>query len=73
MKIESHHGAEHKALYRIVRLDSGMFLEGDINSADEDTGEASMKVKLHDGTAADRTYALGARGIKIVERSLYRR
>jgi hypothetical protein len=72
MKITSQHSAEEKAKWEVVSLYNGASVPGEIISADEETGEVSMKVKAHDGTAADRTYSFGAYGIKLVARSRYR-
>ncbi len=63
MKLESFHSVESKHLWKIVRTDSYDDVEGEIVTADEDTGECCVQV----GGQA-KTLAFGPNGIRIVGR-----
>jgi hypothetical protein len=63
VKLESHHSAEEKRRWKIVRTDSMTDIEGEIVAADEDTGECHIHV---DGETLPRSFGPG--GIKIVRR-----
>jgi hypothetical protein len=67
MKLESHHSVEDKRKWKIVRTDSYIDVPGDINSADEATGECNVTVQTHEGP---KTQALnfGPNGFRLVGR-----
>jgi hypothetical protein len=69
MKIDSQHSAEEKAKWEVVRRDTWQIYSGEtIVSADEETGELSVKLKQMDGTVVDRTYSLGRDGLRIFKK-----
>jgi hypothetical protein len=63
MKLETWHSSAEKALWKIVRLDTYVDVEGDIISADESTGECSLQVG-----AEAKTFSFGPNGMRIVGR-----
>jgi hypothetical protein len=70
VKIDSQHSAEEKAKWEVVRRDTWQVYSGEtVNSADEETGELSVKVKSQDGAAVDHTYSLGRDGLSIFKKS----
>lgn len=69
MKIESSQSREDKAKWKIVRLDSFTDVQGELVSADEDTGEFSVVVPNADRSGTEtKTVTLGPGGIRIVGR-----
>ncbi len=66
MKLESWHSSEDKRLWKIVRTDyvNGGEVPGEIVTADETTGECSVRVN-----GETKTYAFGRGGIRIIERA----
>jgi hypothetical protein len=68
VKIESWVASEEKARWKIVRRDDYRDLQGDILTADENTGECSLSVLKPDKSGYDTvTYTLDC-GIAIVPR-----
>ncbi len=63
MKLESWHSASDKSKWKLVRTDSYVDIEGEIITADEDTGEASVTV-----AGETKTLNFGTRGIRIIGR-----
>jgi hypothetical protein len=63
MKIEAGAESEVKKRWKVVRLDSGADVPGDLVSADEVTGEVVTSVK-----GENQTFNLHQCGIKIVSR-----
>ena len=63
MKLESYHSSADKSLWKIVRTDDYTDVPGEIVTADEATGECSVRV-------GDETKPLsfGPDGIRIVSR-----
>ncbi len=69
MKLESHLSAEEKHRWKLVRTDNFIDVPGEIVTADEETGEASMKLTASDGTSEDKSISFGPGGFRIVGRS----
>lgn len=63
MKLESWTSTEDKKRWKIVRRDDFTDVEGEIVTADEDTGECCMQVG-----GETKTLSFGPRGISIVGR-----
>jgi hypothetical protein len=63
VKLESWHSSEDKRRWKIVRLNDFKDVEGEIVTADEETGECSVRVG--DET---KTLSLGPGGLRIVGR-----
>lgn len=63
MKFEAYDSEEKKAPWKIVRLDTFQDISGQIVTADELTGECS--VKNGDET---KNFSLGERGLSIISR-----
>ena len=63
MKLESFQAAEAKARWKIVRTDSYADVPGEIITADEETGECSVK-----DAGETKELKLGPGGIKIIPR-----
>ena len=63
MKLESHHSSEDKRKWKLVRTDNFKDVEGEIVTADEDTGECSVN-----NNGETKTHSFGAGGIRIVGR-----
>lgn len=63
IKLETWHSPEDKGRYKLVRTDSYEEVPGEIVTADEDTGECSVKV-------GDETkkISLGPGGVRIIGR-----
>jgi len=68
MKIESHHPAEDKRQWKIVRLDDYTDVEGEIVAADDETGDCCMQRPDGNGGSKTETLPFGPGGIKIVGR-----
>jgi hypothetical protein len=63
MKLESHHSAEDKKRWKIVRTDSYTDVEGEIVTADPVTGECTMHV-----SGETKSLSFGPGGMTIVRR-----
>ncbi len=63
MKLESWHSADDKAKWKVVRTDDYTDVEGEIITADEDTGEVCLTV-----AGERKTLPFGPQGIRIVGR-----
>ena len=70
MKLETWHAPEDKKRYAIVRRDycgpNGGRIEGEIESADEATGEVAMKIN-----GENKTLNFGPNWISIVKQRVY--
>ena len=68
MKLEASHSGEEKKRWQVVRTDfagpHGGSVEGEIVTADEDSGECIMNVG-----GETKTLSFGPRGIRIVSRA----
>lgn len=63
MKLESWQDAAHKSRYKVVRLDTFEVVPGEIVSADEETGTATI---THHGDT--KTHEFGFGGIRVLRR-----
>ena len=63
MNLESDHSTSDKARWRIVRTDSYEDVDGEIVSADEQTGECTVSVG-----GETKTLSFGPGGIRLVGR-----
>jgi hypothetical protein len=63
LKLESWHGAEAKRKWKIVRTDSYADVEGEIITANHETGECCIQV-----AGETKTFNFGPQGIRIVGR-----
>lgn len=63
MKLESWQPPEDRRRWKIVRTDDYTDVEGDIVTADEDTGECCVEVR-----GEVKTHSFGQRGLRIVRR-----
>jgi hypothetical protein len=63
MKLESGYGADQKRLWKIVRTDDYTDVEGEIVTADEDTGECSVQIG-----GETKTFSFLPGGIRIIRR-----
>ncbi len=68
MKLESYHSTEDKKHWKLVRTDSYEDVEGEIVTADEDTGECAISVPDGNGGTQTKTLSFGPLGIKLVGR-----
>ncbi len=67
MKLESYHSTESKHQWKIVRTDSYEDVDGEIVSADEDTGDCCVEVGSGEAKQT-KTLNLGPLGIRVVAR-----
>jgi hypothetical protein len=63
LKLESQHPSEDKRKWKIVRTDCFADVEGEIITADEDSGECCVQV-----SGETETLSFGPQGIRIVRR-----
>ncbi len=67
MKLESWHSTADKAKWKIVRRDNFTDVDGQIVTADDDTGECCVQVTVG-GNSETKTLSFGPNGIRIVGR-----
>jgi hypothetical protein len=67
VKLESGQEAALKHRYKVVRRDDYTDVPGEIDNADDETGECSMLVSGPGGTET-KSYSFGPQGIRIVGR-----
>lgn len=63
MRLESWNDAAHKRRFKLVRTDDYTDVEGEIITADSDSGECCLMVG-----GETKTFSFGANGIRIVGR-----
>ena len=63
MKLESWHTVEDKRKWKLVRRDDCTDVEGEIITADEETGECCVQVR-----GETKTLSFGPNGIRIIGR-----
>lgn len=69
MRLETWHSSEDKHRWKIVRTDNYTDVPGEIETADEATGECSMSTQKADQSGTEtKTLCFGPGGIRIVRR-----